>query len=32
MSSFATISVDKLSRLIGTPGCPALIDVRTEIR
>ena len=30
MSSFATISVDKLSRLIGTPGCPALIDVRTD--
>jgi len=30
MSSFATISVEKLSRLIGTPGCPALIDVRTD--
>ncbi|MGD9509643.1 MAG: chromate resistance protein ChrB domain-containing protein [Geminicoccaceae bacterium] len=30
MSSFATISVEKLSRLVGTPGCPAVIDVRTE--
>jgi rhodanese-related sulfurtransferase len=30
MSSFTTISVEKLSRLVGTPGCPALIDVRTE--
>ena len=30
MSSFATISADKLSRLIGTPNAPALIDVRTE--
>ena len=25
-----TISVDKLARLIGTPKCPALIDVRTD--
>lgn len=25
-----TISIDKLVRLIGTPGCPALIDVRTD--
>ena len=30
MSSFTTISVDKLSRLIGTANSPALIDVRTE--
>jgi rhodanese-related sulfurtransferase len=30
MSSFNTISVDKLARLVGTPGCPAVIDVRTE--
>jgi rhodanese-related sulfurtransferase len=30
MSSVTTISVDKLVRLIGTPKCPALIDVRTE--
>ena len=29
MPSPTTISVDKLSRLVGTPGCPALIDVRT---
>jgi rhodanese-related sulfurtransferase len=27
MSSINTISVDKLARLIGTPKCPALIDV-----
>lgn len=25
-----TISTDKLARLIGTPKCPALIDVRTK--
>jgi rhodanese-related sulfurtransferase len=30
MSSINTISIDKLSRLIGTAHCPALIDVRTE--
>ncbi|UFZ06157.1 sulfurtransferase/chromate resistance protein [Bradyrhizobium ontarionense] len=30
MSSFASISPDKLSRLIGTPQCPVVIDVRTE--
>jgi rhodanese-related sulfurtransferase len=30
MSSINTISVEKLSRLIGTPKCPALIDVRTD--
>ena len=30
MSSINTISVDKLARLIGTPNCPALVDVRTE--
>ena len=30
MSSFTTISVDKLSRLSGTANTPALIDVRTE--
>ncbi len=29
MSSFNTISSDKLARLIGTPKCPVLIDVRT---
>ena len=30
MSSYTTISPDKLSRLIGTANTPALIDVRTE--
>jgi len=30
MTSPTTISIDKLSRLIGTPNCPALIDVRTD--
>ena len=30
MSSFTTISADKLSRLIGTANTPALIDVRTD--
>ncbi|MCT7374040.1 sulfurtransferase/chromate resistance protein [Chelativorans salis] len=30
MPSPTTISIDKLSRLIGTPNCPALIDVRNE--
>ncbi|MEZ0169314.1 chromate resistance protein ChrB domain-containing protein [Microvirga sp. TS319] len=30
MSSFSTISVEKLARLVGTPKCPVLIDVCTE--
>jgi len=30
MSSTTTISVDKLARLVGTPNCPVLIDVRLE--
>lgn len=30
MPSPTTISVDKLSRLFGTPSCPTLIDVRTD--
>lgn len=30
MPSPTTISVDKLSRLIGTPGSPSLIDVRID--
>ena len=30
MSSFLEISSEKLSRLIGTPNCPALIDVRID--
>jgi rhodanese-related sulfurtransferase len=30
MSSINTISPDKLARLIGTPRCPALIDVCTD--
>ena len=29
MSSINNISAEKLSRLIGTPKCPALLDVRT---
>ncbi|MDQ0558716.1 rhodanese-related sulfurtransferase [Rhizobium mesoamericanum] len=30
MPSFTEISTDKLSRLIGTPGAPVLIDVRND--
>ncbi len=30
MSSTNSISPDKLARLIGTPSCPAIIDVRPE--
>lgn len=30
MSSINTISPDKLIRLIGTPRCPTLVDVRTD--
>ena len=30
MPSINAISIDKLARLIGTPHCPSLIDVRTE--
>jgi rhodanese-related sulfurtransferase len=30
MSSFNTISIDKLARLIGTPKCPVLIDVCSD--
>ncbi|WP_262300098.1 sulfurtransferase/chromate resistance protein [Microvirga sesbaniae] len=30
MSSFNTISPEKLARLVGTPKCPLLIDVRTD--
>jgi rhodanese-related sulfurtransferase len=30
MSANSSISIDKLLRLIGTPGCPAIVDVRTE--
>jgi rhodanese-related sulfurtransferase len=30
MASTISISHDKLARLIGTPKCPALIDVRTD--
>ncbi len=29
MSANTVISIDKLLRLIGTPGCPAIVDVRT---
>jgi rhodanese-related sulfurtransferase len=30
MSSPTSISIDKLSRLVGLPKCPAIIDVRSE--
>lgn len=30
MPSPTTISIDKLARLIGTPNCPALVDVRSD--
>jgi rhodanese-related sulfurtransferase len=30
MPSINTISIDKLSRLVGTAHCPVLVDVRTE--
>ncbi len=30
MPSFGTISSDKLARLIGTPKCPTIIDVRSD--
>ena len=30
MSSTTTISIEKFARLIGTPKCPAVIDVRNE--
>jgi rhodanese-related sulfurtransferase len=30
MPSNVAISADKLNRLIGTPNCPSLIDVRTD--
>jgi rhodanese-related sulfurtransferase len=30
MSSINTISTEKLFRLIGTPKCPIIVDVRTE--
>ncbi|SRR5579871_1918931 len=30
MPSVTTISVDKLARLVGTPHCPTLVDVRTD--
>jgi rhodanese-related sulfurtransferase len=30
MPSTTTISIDKLVRLVGTPHCPSLVDVRTE--
>ena len=32
MPAMNAISVDKLVRLIGTPGCPAVIDVRSGSR
>jgi rhodanese-related sulfurtransferase len=30
MPALNTIPIDKLARLIGTPRCPAIIDVRTD--
>jgi rhodanese-related sulfurtransferase len=30
MSTINTISADKLVRLVGTPKCPSIIDVRTD--
>ena len=30
MPAINSISADKLARLIGTPGCPAILDVRDE--
>ena len=30
MSSINTIAAEKLARLIGTPKCPTLIDLRVE--
>lgn len=30
MPAYGTISAQQLTRLIGTPDCPALIDVRTD--
>src|SRR6516225_190623 len=30
MPSTTTISIDKLVRLVGTPHCPVLVDVRTD--
>ena len=30
MSSINRITVDKLARLIGTPKCPAIVDVRID--
>ena len=30
MPSHTSISIEKLARLVGTPKCPALIDVRTD--
>src|ERR1700730_15326811 len=30
MSSINSITVDKLARLIGTPKCPAVVNVRSD--
>ena len=30
MSSINSISIEKLARLVGTPHCPVLVDVRTD--
>jgi hypothetical protein len=31
MPPITTISIDKLSRLVGTPHCTALIDAHTDL-
>lgn len=30
MPAFLEITIERLNRLIGTPNCPALIDVRND--
>ncbi|MBX9455109.1 MAG: sulfurtransferase/chromate resistance protein [Rhizobium sp.] len=30
MPAFLEINTERLNRLVGTPGCPALVDVRTD--
>ncbi|MCP8940128.1 sulfurtransferase/chromate resistance protein [Alsobacter sp. SYSU M60028] len=30
MPSINSISIEKLARLVGTPACPAIVDVRTD--
>src|SRR5258706_5937661 len=30
MPAFNAIAIDKLNRLIGTPACPAIVDIRSD--